>query len=63
MQKLGSIILYSREDVCNLLNLGTKKGLQLFHKDDFPAIKIGRSWWVEETALLEYVKNRHIMTK
>lgn len=63
MKQLGKITLYSREDVCKLLNLGTKKSLQLFHKDDFPAIKIGRSWWVEETALLEYIQNRHILTR
>lgn len=47
----------------NCYKLEHRNGLQLFHKDDFPAIKIGRSWWVEEKALLEYVQERHILTK
>lgn len=62
MKKLNNIILYSTDDVCKLFRIGKLKCLELFHRDDFPAVKIGRNFWIEHNALMEYISTRKILT-
>lgn len=40
MKSLGRIVLFSREDICNLFGVGAEKVQTLFYSDEFPAIKI-----------------------
>ena len=39
------------------LKIGNQTCLDLFHKKDFPAKKIGKSWLVMEEAFKDYFKN------
>lgn len=39
MRKLGNIVVYSREDVCELFRLGPENAQALFYDDEFPANK------------------------
>lgn len=54
-------VLYTMADVCKMFIMGKKACSELFHRKDFPAQKYGRSYMVEENALLEYLKTRHIL--
>ena len=55
MQKLGNIVLYSTDDCRRLFKMCNKKILELFHQPDFPSVRLGRSFWVEEGQLLDYL--------
>lgn len=44
MQELAGMKVYSLKDVCKLLKIGPKKGLELFNNNEFPAQRVGRSW-------------------
>lgn len=61
MIKRCPIILYSTDDVCKMLHIGKLTCLNLFHRSDFPAQKYGRAYRVEESALREYLSQRHIL--
>ncbi|MBR0427446.1 MAG: helix-turn-helix domain-containing protein [Clostridia bacterium] len=50
MQELAGMKVYSLKDVCKLLKIGPKKGLELFNNNEFPAQRVGRSWWIEADA-------------
>lgn len=55
MQKLGNLTLYSTDDCKKLFKMSNKSVLRLFHRPDFPSIRFGRSFWIEEKNLLEYL--------
>ena len=55
-----NIKLYSTDDVCKLLRIGRQKCLELFHRSDFPSIRIGRKFWVKEDCLEEYLSERRV---
>ena len=55
MQKVGNLKLYSVDDCRRLFRLSNQNTLRLFHQADFPSIKLGRSYWVEESSLIEYL--------
>lgn len=55
------IVLLSRKDVCQLLRIGSHKVSELFHRDDFPAIKVGRQYWVAQDSLKQYLSSRKII--
>lgn len=40
MKTLNNIVLFSREDICNLFGVGAENGQNLFYSDEFPAIKV-----------------------
>lgn len=40
MRNLGKVVLYSREDICELFGLGPEKAQTLFYNDEFPAVKV-----------------------
>lgn len=62
MKVLNNIVLFSREDICELFGIGANTGQLLFYNDEFPAVKIGRDWYVEEKALSQYLQERHILS-
>ena len=52
----------TKEDIMSTMRIGDKKALELFHNNEFPAIKFVRSWLVEVNAFKKYVSERHVLT-
>ena len=48
------------KDVMSMLGIGNKACLELFHRKDFPCIKLGRSYKVSEENFREYFKTRRV---
>ena len=48
------------KDIRQALKIGNKTCLELFHKKDFPAKKIGKSWLVMEQSFKDYFKSNEI---
>ena len=55
MQVVGNLKLYSVDDCRRLFRLSNQNTLRLFHQADFPSIKLGRSYWIEESNLIKYL--------
>ena len=47
----------SQKDIMNVLNIGKNKALALMTNEDFPSVKLGERWMVEEQDLKDYLKN------
>lgn len=62
MKTLNDIVLFSRNDICDLFGIGANTVQSLFYNDEFPAIKVGRDWYIEENALRQYLQERHILS-
>ncbi len=62
MKNEEEIKLYSTDDVCKLLHIGKEKCLELFHRDDFPSVKIGRKFWIKKECLAEYLSHKRILS-
>lgn len=56
MKTLNGIVFLETKDIRKSLNIGNQTCLELFHKKDFPARKIGKSWLVMEESFKEYFK-------
>lgn len=52
---------YTTSDVRRILHIGNKTCLDLFHRSDFPCIKIGKSFKITKEKFDEYVKSRRIL--
>ena len=50
----------STADVRAILGIGNKTCLELFHKKDFPCVKIGRAYKISEENFREYFKTRRV---
>lgn len=57
MENLG-VNLLTVEDVRARLKIGRNKAYDIFARDDFPAILIGRKYVIEETALKKWLQER-----
>ena len=55
MQVLGNLKLYSVDDCRKLFKLSNQNTLKLFHQPDFPSVRFGRSFWIEESNLVGYL--------
>ena len=44
MRTLNGTVFLETKDIRQALKIGNKTCLELFHKKDFPAKKIGKSW-------------------
>ena len=62
MKTLNDIVLFSRNDICDLFGIGANTVQSLFYNDEFPAIKVVRDWYIEENALRQYLQERHILS-
>jgi hypothetical protein len=62
LKTLNDIVLFSRNDISDLFGIGANTVQSLFYNDEFPAIKVGRDWYVEENALRQYLQERHILS-
>lgn len=54
MRTLNGTIFLETKDIGQALKIGNKTCLELFHKKDFPAKKIGKSWLVMEQSFKDY---------
>lgn len=50
----------STSDVMRMLGIGNKTCLNLFHRKDFPCVKIGRAYKISEENFREYFKTRRV---
>lgn len=47
-------------DVMKILRIGNKTCLELFHRKDFPCVKVGRAFKISEENFREYFKTRRV---
>lgn len=47
-------------DVMKILVIGNKTCLELFHRKDFPCVKVGRAFKISEENFREYFKTRRV---
>ena len=57
MKKLNGTVFLETKDIRQALKIGKQTCLELLHKKDFPAKKIGKAWLVMEESFKEYFKN------
>lgn len=60
MKTLNGTIFLETKDIRQALKIGNKTCLELFHKKDFLAKKIGKSWLVMEQSFKDYFQNNEI---
>jgi excisionase family DNA binding protein len=53
-------VFYGTKDVAECLHCSLPTARQLFHRADFPALKIGKNLKVSKDAFEEWAKERHI---
>ncbi len=51
---------FTTKDVRKILGIGNKACLELFHRKDFPCMKIGRAFGITEENFKEYFKTRRV---
>ena len=54
---------YTTADVRRILGIGNKTCLDLFHRTDFPCIKVGKSFKIAVNAFNEYVSKRRVFNE
>lgn len=59
----NEIEFYSTADIRRLLGIGNKTCLDLFHRADFPCVKIGKSFKVAKEAFNQYVSTRRVLSE
>ena len=52
--------ILTTKDVMKILKIGNKACLELFHRKDFPCMKIGRAFGITEENFVEYFKTRRV---
>lgn len=51
---------YTTTDVMKTLRIGNRACLDLFHRADFPCVKIGRAFKISEENFKEYFSTRRV---
>ena len=57
----NELVFYTTSDVRRILGIGNKTCLDLFHRPDFPCIKIGKSFKITKEKFNEYDNSRRIL--
>lgn len=60
MEREKEIKFYTTADVRRILGIGNKTCLELFHREDFPCIKVGKSFKITVSAFDEYFSTRRV---
>lgn len=60
MEKENEMKFYSTADVRRILGIGNKTCLELFHRRDFPCIKVGKAFKISVSAFEEYFSTRRV---
>lgn len=63
MKTLNGVNFLETKDIKTALKIGNKTCLDLFHRADFPARKIGKCWLVMEESFKDYFKNSENVCK
>lgn len=56
----NEMAFYTTKDVRKILGIGNKTCLSLFHRADFPCIKIGKAFLVDVEAFKKYISTRRV---
>lgn len=59
----NDVKFYTTADVRRILQIGNKTCLDLFHRSDFPCIKVGKSFRIAVKAFNEYVSTRRVFSE
>lgn len=59
----NEVTFYTTADVRRILQIGNKTCLDLFHRADFPCIKVGKSFKIAVSAFNEYVSTRRVFSE
>lgn len=59
----NEIKFYTTADVRRILGIGNKTCLDLFHRSDFPCIKVGKSSKIAVNSFNEYVSKRRVLSE
>ena len=51
---------YTTADVMKILKIGNRACLDLFHRSDFPCVKVGRAFKISEDNFREYFSTRRV---
>ena len=51
---------YTTADVMKILKIGNRACLELFHRSDFPCVKVGRAYKISEDNFREYLSTRRV---
>ena len=54
---------YSTADIRSILGIGNKTCLDLFHRADFPCVRIGKSFKITKRKFNEYVSTRRVFSE
>lgn len=60
VEREKEIKFYTTADVRRILGIGNKTCLELFHRADFPCVKIGKSFKIAVSAFDEYMSTRRV---
>lgn len=59
----NEIKFYTTADVRKILGIGNKTCLELFHRSDFPCVKIGKSFKITKDNFNQYVSTRRVLSE
>lgn len=54
--KSSALVMYNTNEVKNIFKCGKKQVYELFHTKGFPALQIGRKFYVEQSALKKWIE-------
>ncbi|BER92715.1 helix-turn-helix domain-containing protein [Atrimonas thermophila] len=54
------MVVLRPKDVQKILGIGKAKAYELFRRHDFPAVKLGRSWYVSLKAFQKWLEERNV---
>ena len=59
----NEINFYTTTDIRRILGIGNKTCLDLFHRADFPCVRIGKSFKITKEKFNEYVSTRRVFSE
>ena len=59
----NNVKFYTTADVRRILGIGNKTCLDLFHRSDFPCIKVGKSFKITQENFNKYVSTRRVFNE
>lgn len=58
MEESQEIKTFTVEDIMQILKIGRNRAYDIFKREDFPAILIGRKYVIEQNAFYMWLQNR-----
>lgn len=60
INKDNNLVFYNTKDVASVLGCSVPTARQIFHRADFPTIKVGKNFRVEKSAFEKWASERRI---